>query len=32
MDADAAGLETLVETTVFLSYFNDMPDYRQPAM
>jgi predicted transposase YbfD/YdcC len=29
MDADAAGHETLVETTVFLSYFKDMPDYRQ---
>lgn len=29
MDADAAGLETVVETTVFLSYFKDMLDYRQ---
>ena len=29
MDADAAGLETLVETTVFLYYFKDMLDYRQ---
>ena len=29
MDTDAAGLDAVVETTVFLSYFNDLPDHRQ---
>ena len=29
MDGDAENCEALAETTVFLSYFKDMPDHRQ---
>jgi hypothetical protein len=29
MDGDAENREALAETTVFLSYFKDMPDHRQ---
>src|SRR6516164_3369278 len=29
MDGDAENFEALAETTVFLSYFKDLPDHRQ---
>jgi DDE_Tnp_1-associated len=29
MEGDAGTIEALAETTVFLSYFKDMPDHRQ---
>lgn len=31
MEGDEAGCAALAETTVFLSYFKDMPDHRQPG-
>jgi hypothetical protein len=30
MEDTAAGFEAIAETTSFLHYFNDLPDYRQP--
>jgi predicted transposase YbfD/YdcC len=31
MEDTAAGFEAIAETTSFLHYFNDLPDYRQPG-